>query len=80
MVTNGARGQESKSRFEFVPADGRRGCQLKEAETSVGRRFLGSFANKPVLASIDIGRLVKDFPIQSLADAEGRRPDVNRPA
>ena len=50
-----------------MPADGRRGCQLKEAETSVGRRFSGSFANKPVLASIDIGRLVKDFLSRSVS-------------
>jgi hypothetical protein len=30
----------------------RGGCQLEEAETSVGRRFLGSSSDKPVLACI----------------------------
>jgi hypothetical protein len=33
----------------------------EETETSEGRRYSGSFSNKQVLASIDIGRLVKDF-------------------
>jgi hypothetical protein len=33
----------------------------EETETSEGRSYSGSISNKQVLASIDIGRLVKDF-------------------
>jgi hypothetical protein len=34
---------------------------MEKTETSVGRRYLGSFSNETAFGSIDIGRLVKDF-------------------
>lgn len=35
--------------------------QLEETETSVNRRYWGSFSNETVFGSIDIGKLVKGF-------------------
>jgi hypothetical protein len=52
--------------FEVAPADGHRAANWKitkteETETSVNRRYWGSFSNETVFGSIDIGRLVKGF-------------------
>src|ERR1700692_2814713 len=62
----GARGGNTPSRCSKSRLSERTAPPIDETETeatenSVGRRYWGRFSNEPVLGSIDIGRLVKDF-------------------
>jgi hypothetical protein len=61
----GARGNNpsrcSKSRLPMGTVPPKEETETKEPKTSVGCRYFGSFSNEPVVGSIDIGRLVKDF-------------------